>query len=155
ERFQYGRIYCGPADKHLYLENGITRLESSPKEHRFRPSIDVLFRSAASVYGRRTIGALLSAMLRDGTSGLWQSRKRGGVTIRKAPSEGAYPEMPANAIEDNAVDEILLAREIGRCLIELTTSDRPDEREKQSVRVLIVEDERLVALNLEKRLCNL
>jgi chemotaxis response regulator CheB len=155
ERFEHGRIYCGPSDKHLYLENGITRLESSPKEHHFRPSIDVLFRSAASVYGRRTIGVLLSGMLRDGTSGLWQIRKHGGLTIAQDPSEAAYPDMPANAIEDNAVDEILPAREIGRRLIELTTSDQPDQREKQPVRVLIVEDERVVAMNLEKRLRNL
>src|SRR5215467_2118055 len=108
------------------------RLESSPKEHRFRPSIDVLFRSAASVYGRRTIGVLLSGMLRDGTSGLWQIRKHGGLTIAQDPSEAAYPEMPANAIEDNAVDEILPAREIGRRLVGLTTSDQPDQ-DKQPV----------------------
>ena len=128
-------------------------LRAVQKEHQFRPSIDVLFRSAASVYGRRTIGVLLSGLLRDGSAGLWQIRKHGGVTIAQDPSDAAFPDMPANAIEDDAVDEILPACEIGPYLIGLTT--RPDQREKQPVRVLIVEDERIVAMNLEKRLRSL
>jgi two-component system chemotaxis response regulator CheB len=56
QRFQPGHAYMAPIDRHLLLENGVMRLEQSPKEQRWRPCIDVLFKSAAVTYGRRVAG---------------------------------------------------------------------------------------------------
>lgn len=78
QRFHPGNIYVCPPGYHLSIENGVMRVQQSPKEGMYRPSIDLLFRSAAFTYGRRTIGVLLTGMLTDGTAGLWQIKRRGG-----------------------------------------------------------------------------
>ncbi|WP_446743645.1 chemotaxis protein CheB [Silvibacterium acidisoli] len=147
--FHPAQIYVCPPDHHLTLEDGLMRLERSPRESFARPSIDVLFRSAASIYGRRMIGVILSGTLSDGTAGLWQIKKRGGIAIVQEPSEAEFPGMPLSAIENNAVDYVLPADSIADKLIELVA--RHPSRVHQT-RVLIVEDESLVAQNLQEQL---
>jgi chemotaxis response regulator CheB len=152
-RFQTGHIYVCPADRHLYLENGILRVENSPRERFFRPSINYLFRSAASVYGRRVIGVVLSGSMDDGTAGLWQIKKRGGVTIAQYPADTPFPTMPQSAIDNVAVDFVLDMENLAKKLIELT-GNRDDESQPSDdrVSVLIVEDENIVANNLSQAL---
>lgn len=150
--FRPGALYVSPPDQHLYLENGRTRLERSPKESRFRPSIDVLFRSAAQVYGRRAVGILLSGVSGlDGIAGLWQIKKRGGLTIVQDPSQALHPELPREAIEEVRVDLVLPVQEIALKLVELVRA----REQAPAIRILIVEDERIVAKNLEERLAEL
>ena len=60
ERIQRGRIYVAPPDHHLIIEPGVVRTTRGPKENRFRPAIDPLFRSAAQVYGPRVVGLILT-----------------------------------------------------------------------------------------------
>ena len=60
ETISAGRIYVAPPDHHLILRDGVVEVSHGPKENRHRPSIDVLFRSAANVYGSRVIGVILS-----------------------------------------------------------------------------------------------
>lgn len=153
--FAPGHAYIAPADYHLLLEDGRLRLERSPKEGRFRPAIDVLFKSAAVTYGRRVVGVLLSGTWGDdGTAGLWQIQHRGGTTVVQDPSDAEFGSMPRNAMDHVAVDHVLPAGRIGPKLIELTspnlspaevTSPRPP-------RILIVEDEGIVAANLQRSL---
>jgi chemotaxis response regulator CheB len=153
ERFQPGNVYVCPPNYHLLVENGFVRLERSPKEVHVRPSIDVLFRSAALSYGRRAIAVLLTGTLYDGTSGLWEIKKRGGVTIVQDPSEAQFPEMPQTAIDNVAVDYVLPAHSIAGKLIELTAQDDAASRSTAEMpKVLIVEDEGIVAKNLQRRL---
>jgi len=90
------RIYVAPPDKHLLLDNGIVRVTRGPKENRFRPAVDPLFRSAAYIYGPRVIGIVLSGALDDGTSGLWTIKSRGGIAIVQEPAEAEVPSMPEN-----------------------------------------------------------
>src|SRR5262245_40128982 len=71
EEIQRGRIYVAPPDHHLIVEPGRLCLTRGPKENRFRPAIDPLFRSAAEAYGPRVIGIILTGNLDDGTAGLW------------------------------------------------------------------------------------
>jgi chemotaxis response regulator CheB len=153
EPFEAGRIYYCPANHHLSLENGLMRLERSPAENLTRPSIDVLFRSAAAGYGRRVIGVLLSGTLRDGTAGLWQIKKRGGLVIVQEPSDAEFPGMPRNAIENVGVDYVLPTGSIGDKLIELVHQHRlVSEWGAQRPKILVVEDEPLAAQNLQERL---
>ncbi|HUP13781.1 MAG TPA: chemotaxis protein CheB, partial [Niastella sp.] len=66
EPIVFNRIYVAPPDRHLILENGFVRVTRGPKENRFRPAVDPLFRSAAYIYGPRVIGIILSGALDDG-----------------------------------------------------------------------------------------
>ena len=94
-----GRVYVAPPDRHLLLEPGSIRVTRGPKENRFRPAIDPLFRSAAQAYGEQVIGVVLSGSLDDGTAGLWAIKDRGGLAIVQEPSEAAYPSMPLSALQ--------------------------------------------------------
>jgi chemotaxis response regulator CheB len=150
-RFEIGHIYVAPFDRHLMLENGVMRLERSPKEQHFRPCIDVLFKSAAATYGRRVIGVLLSGMLTDGTAGLWQIKKRGGIAIAQHPNDAEFPVMPDTAAGNVDLDFVLPASDIGARLVELSAPPSGGAG-IGSPRILIVEDESVIATNLRRTL---
>src|SRR5687768_10350138 len=61
-----GVVYVAPRDQHMVMYDGVVHLDRGPKQHRTRPAIDPLFRSAAAVYGPRVVGVLLSGMGGDG-----------------------------------------------------------------------------------------
>ncbi len=150
-RVEQGTIYICPANHHLTLENGLMRLDKAPKEHHTRPSIDVLFRSSATEYGRRVIGVLLSGSMQDGVAGLWQIKQRGGIVLVQDPNEAEFPSMPRSAIESVVVDYVRPARLLANELVRLVTKSA--EQDKERVRtILVVEDEGLVARNLRERL---
>jgi two-component system, chemotaxis family, protein-glutamate methylesterase/glutaminase len=116
EPIKEGRIYVAANDHHLLLEEGKVVIKKGPKENRFRPSIDALFRSAAYVYGPRVIGIVLSGLMNDGTSGLWSVKRLGGITIIQDPEEAEYPQMPNNVLEYVDVDYTLRVAEMGPLL---------------------------------------
>lgn len=155
-RIEPGHIYIAPRGIHLLLDRGVMRLESSPPEarSRSRPSIDVLFRSAAQSYGRRAIGVLLTGSLDDGVAGLWQIRRRGGSAMVQHPDEALYPSMPQSALNAVMVDHSLPLAGIADKLVQLVSRAEASSygADRQPARILIAEDERLVALNLESRL---
>lgn len=151
EEFQPGHVYVCPGNEYLSIENGIMRVEHSPKESAYRPSVNALFRSAAHAYGRRVIGVLLSGMLNDGSAGLRQIKKHGGITIVQDPKDPEYPDMPKAAIEDVDIDYVLPVPEIGPKLAELV-STHVAAAAAGPPRILIVEDESVVAANLQQSL---
>lgn len=116
DKIKRGQIYVAPPDHHLLLEAGRMLVTRGPKENRFRPSIDALFRSAAYTYGPRAIGIVLSGALDDGTSGLWSVKRMGGVTIVQDPSEASFDSMPASALSQVEVDHCLPAHRMGEML---------------------------------------
>jgi two-component system chemotaxis response regulator CheB len=122
-----GHIYVAPPDRHVLLEAGKIVVRRGPKENRFRPSIDALFRSAAYVYGPRAIGVVLSGVLDDGTSGLWSIKRLGGVAIIQDPNDAVHPEMPQNVLEHVKVDYITRSADIGSLLGQLAQESTPEE----------------------------
>jgi two-component system chemotaxis response regulator CheB len=116
DRIEPGRIYVAPNDRHMLLEHGTIRIARGPKENRFRPAVDPLFRSAAYIYGPRVIGVVLTGALDDGTAGLWTIKLRGGTAIVQEPSDAQVRSMPLNALDNVEVDHKLPALEIGALL---------------------------------------
>ncbi len=119
ERIVPGRVYVARSDHHLLIEPGRVRLTRGPKENRFRPAVDPLFRSAAQTYGPRVVGIILSGGLDDGTSGLWTVKQLGGTAIVQDPREAWAPSMPQSALRHVRADEVLPVSEIAPLLVRL------------------------------------
>jgi two-component system chemotaxis response regulator CheB len=102
------------------IETGLLKITKGPRENRFRPAIDPLFRSAAYSNGSRAIAVVLTGDLDDGTSGLWAIKERGGIAIAQDPSDAEYPSMPRSAIEHVAVDHVVPVGEVASLLAKLT-----------------------------------
>ncbi|GAA5512931.1 protein-glutamate methylesterase/protein-glutamine glutaminase [Deinococcus carri] len=132
-----GRIYVAPPDHHLLVEDGHVAVTRGPKENRFRPSVDTLFRSAAYAYGPAAIGVVLSGTMDDGTSGLWTIKRRGGVTIVQQPEDALFSEMPENALQQVEVDHVVPLGELAALLTRLVRQetgggeDRMNEEERR------------------------
>jgi two-component system chemotaxis response regulator CheB len=149
-----GRIYVAPPDHHLILEPGKICLSRGPKENRFSPAVDPLFRSAAQVYGPRVIGVILSGGLDDGTAGLWALKKLGGTAIVQDPGDALFPSMPVNALRYVSVDYSVPIRDLGALLVRLTEMDvdekwRYDVPEHLDIEVRIAKQD--PALDLDVR----
>jgi two-component system, chemotaxis family, protein-glutamate methylesterase/glutaminase len=121
ERIRPGHIYVAPPDAHMLLEPGLVRTTHGPKENRFRPAIDPLFRSAAQVFGPRVVGVILTGGLDDGTSGLWAVKRLGGVAVVQDPDEAFMPSMPLSALNQVEVDYTLPLAEIPAVLARLAS----------------------------------
>jgi two-component system, chemotaxis family, protein-glutamate methylesterase/glutaminase len=120
ERIRPGHIYVAPPDCHLLLEPGVVRTTHGPRENRFRPAVDPLFRSAAQTYGPRVVGVILTGGLDDGTSGLWAVKRLGGLAVVQDPDEAYMPSMPLSALDQVEVDYTLPLAEIAPLLARLS-----------------------------------
>jgi two-component system, chemotaxis family, protein-glutamate methylesterase/glutaminase len=115
-----GTIYLAPADYHLLVEDDRTFSLSLENRVRFaRPSIDVLFESAADVYGSRLIGIILTGANNDGSHGLAVIKRRGGLTVVQDPAAAEAEAMPRSALESTEVDFVLPLTAIGPFLFNL------------------------------------
>lgn len=127
ELIQPGRIYVAPPDHHMLIEYDQVIVKKGPKENRFRPSIDALFRSAAYTYGPRVIGIVLTGMLNDGTSGMWSVKRLGGLAIVQELEDAMYSSMPDSVLEYVEVDHIVPVAEMGALLTKLVTETIPEK----------------------------
>jgi len=127
EPIKLGNVYVAPPDHHLLLEKGFIRITRGPKENRARPSVDVLFRSAAYAYGSSVIGVVLTGHLEDGSAGLWAIKDRGGTSIIQDPAEAEAPSMPDNALRQVEIDYQVPLREIAPLLMELSATSVNEE----------------------------
>lgn len=108
EQLMPGVVYIAPAQYHLLIERDRTfSLSIDDKVNYSRPSIDVLFESAAQVYGPRLIGLILTGANADGAAGLAQIKARGGLTVVQDPGTAEVSYMPQAAIDASQVDHIL------------------------------------------------
>lgn len=125
-----GRIYVAPPDHHLLLEEGYVRVTRGPKENRFRPAIDPLFRSAAYAYRNRVIGVIVSGALDDGVAGLWTIKNNGGISVVQDPADADIPSMPQNALQEAPVDHCVPAADFPGLLQKLIKEKLPVRRQK-------------------------
>ena len=115
-----GHVYLAPADYHLLLDrDGELSLSVDAAVAYSRPSIDVLFESAADAYLAGTIAVVLTGANADGARGAKRIKERGGFVVVQDPRTAESPEMPAAAIAATRVDRILPLDRIGPFLVEL------------------------------------
>jgi two-component system chemotaxis response regulator CheB len=114
-----GRIYLAPAGYHLLVDDEGLALSVDPPVLYARPSIDVLFESAAEVYGPATIGIVLTGTSRDGAAGLARIKQRGGTAIVQDPATAIRRAMPEAALGSTQVDWTLPLDDIGKRLVML------------------------------------
>ncbi len=119
-----GHIYLAPADYHLLVEPGHFALSTDEPVSYARPSIDVLFESAADVYTQQVIGVILTGANQDGVQGLKKIKSLGGITIVQEPATAESYIMPEAAISAVAVDWILTLSNIASQMVKLCHSSR-------------------------------
>ena len=122
-----GRVYLAPPDYHLLIEEGYFALSLDGRVNYARPSIDVLFQSAADAYRERVVGVILTGSNQDGAVGLARIKSLGGVAVVQDPRSAERHEMPSAALAATHADAVLPLAEIGPFLYGLIvppTADR-------------------------------
>jgi two-component system chemotaxis response regulator CheB len=114
-----GCIYLAPADYHVLVELGSFSLSLAARVQYSRPSIDVLFESAADSYGRRVLAVVLTGANEDGADGLRRVRAAGGLTVVQDPAAAESPIMPAAAVATGAADKVLPLAEIAPFVVQV------------------------------------
>jgi two-component system chemotaxis response regulator CheB len=127
QRLERGRVYVAPPDHHLLVNDGTIELTRGPRENGFRPAVDPLFRTAARAAGPRVIGVILSGGLDDGTEGLIQIKRRGGIAIVQDPSEAIMSAMPTSAIQNANVDHVVKIADMPALLMRLSQQQVSEE----------------------------
>ncbi|MBV9233906.1 MAG: chemotaxis protein CheB [Candidatus Eremiobacteraeota bacterium] len=128
-----GNLIVAPPDHHLILEDGKMRVVRGPTENNHRPSIDVLFRSAAAAYGSRACGVLLSGTLDDGVAGLVAIHESGGVAFVQDPEEAQFPDLPRNALRTGAIDGVYSAADVVPAILEWLKKPKADAEQHSAI----------------------
>ena len=124
-----GKIYVAPPDHHLLVRRQHMTLSRGPRENWTRPAIDPLFRSAAKAYGAAAAGVILTGRLNDGTAGLFEIKRKGGITIVQDPSDALCPAMPSSALKHVAVDHCVGLADMSRILFDVSKEIASSSRE--------------------------
>jgi two-component system, chemotaxis family, protein-glutamate methylesterase/glutaminase len=119
---QSGCVFVAPADYHLLVEPVYFSLSTDEPVQHARPSIDVLFESAADVFGAMVIGVVLTGASQDGARGAAQIQRRGGTVIVQDPATAASSIMPAAALAATQTPFIQPLHQIAAMLIQMTES---------------------------------
>jgi two-component system chemotaxis response regulator CheB len=118
EAIKGGTVYFAPPDYHLLIEkDGTFSLTHDLPVNFSRPSIDVLFETAADVFKTRLLGIILTGANHDGAEGMRVIRRLGGTTIAQDPATADYPEMPNAAIKTGCIQHIMKLEDICRFLL--------------------------------------
>jgi two-component system chemotaxis response regulator CheB len=115
-----GRVHVAPPDYHVLLESGYASLTIEEPVRFSRPSIDVMFDSAADTYGERVIGVVLTGANEDGSRGLAHIVERGGRALVQDPKTAEVPIMPQAAIRAVPSAEVLALDRLAPRLVELS-----------------------------------
>ncbi len=124
-----GNVYLSFSNQHLVVSDSSLMLSKGPRENLFRPSIDVLFRSAAVSFKNRCVGVLLTGRLNDGTAGLLAIKRCGGIAIIQDPKTAEFSEMPLSAQRSVKVDYCMDVEDIGKLIEVICQQPLPPEKE--------------------------
>ena len=125
EKIENGNVYIAPPDYHLMIESDKTfSLTVDERVNYARPSIDVLFESAAEAYRDKLIGVILTGSNSDGTAGFKKINEYEGLTIAQDPKTAESAYMPASAIAAIKPDYILSLEDIIKLLIKIDKQKR-------------------------------
>ena len=117
EPIEPGTVYFAPPDYHMLVErNRQIALSTEEPVHFSRPSVDVLFESAADVFGSRLLGVILTGANEDGAAGLHAIHRAGGVTVVQQPDSAKVPLMVVSALQRNPADFVLSLPKIAELL---------------------------------------
>lgn len=121
EPVEPGTVYFAPPDYHLLVDRAgpagaQLSLSADDLVNFSRPSIDVLFESAADVYGQRLLGIILTGANHDGAAGLAAVHEAAGITVAQHPDTAQSPLMPMAAIKRSPVDYVLTLEQIAELL---------------------------------------
>jgi two-component system chemotaxis response regulator CheB len=130
ERLQEGHVYIAPGHSHLMIKAAhtigfATALSGGDPVNRHRPSVDVLFRSAANVAGKNCIGVILTGMGRDGANGMLEMRHAGAYNIAQDEASCVVFGMPKEAIANGSTHEVLPLKAIANRLVALVSQRQP------------------------------
>lgn len=129
DAIERGHVYVAPPDYHLLVEPGSFSLSVDAPVQYARPSVDVLFESAADAYGAASIGVLLTGANADGAAGLAAIKRAGGLAVVQDPRTAEAPQMPEAALRATKVDAVLLLEEIGPFLADAISADAETAKE--------------------------
>jgi two-component system chemotaxis response regulator CheB len=123
ELLESGTVYVAPGHSHLRIKRGgsayVTELLRTPPVNRHRPSVDVLFDSAADVVGRNAIGVILTGMGKDGANGLLRMRKAGAHTFGQDEASCVVYGMPREAALIGALEDVASLHGLSRRVLSL------------------------------------
>jgi two-component system, chemotaxis family, protein-glutamate methylesterase/glutaminase len=130
ERILPGHAYIAPGDKHLLLArsgaNYVTQLSDAPAVNRHKPSVDVLFDSAAAYAGKNALGVILTGMGKDGAAGMAQMKSAGAHNFAQNEESCVVYGMPKEAVAHGGVDEVAHLNDLPKLVLNHLTvnSDR-------------------------------
>jgi len=120
EKIENGKVYIAPANYHLLIERNKTFSLTVDERINFaRPSIDVLFESAAEAYKDKLIGVILTGANNDGAKGIKRIKEYGGLAIVQDPQTADSAYMPSSAIATIKPDYILALEDITELFIKM------------------------------------
>lgn len=123
ELLESGTVYVAPGHSHLTIKHGasayVTELLKTPPVNRHRPSVDMLFDSAADVVGRNAIGVILTGMGKDGAKGLLRMRKAGARTFGQDEASCVVYGMPREAALIGALEDVASLDGLSRRVLSL------------------------------------
>jgi two-component system chemotaxis response regulator CheB len=132
ERLLPGVALIAPGGKHMMLKRSgayyYMEVVDGPLVNRHRPSVDVLFRSAAKCAGANALGIVMTGMGDDGARGLREMRDAGASTIAQDESSCVVFGMPKEAIRMGAAQRVLPLQDLPRCMLEFGAGKRPEVR---------------------------
>lgn len=116
-----GTVYLAPANYHLMVEpDGRFGLSTDPPVNFARPSVDVLFETAAEAFGSGLIGVVLTGAGADGSNGLKRIKEQGGATVIQDPADAAADSMPRQALQAVRPDYVVTLAQLPQLFVHLS-----------------------------------
>lgn len=123
-------VYLAPPNYHLLVEKaGTLALSADPHVSYARPSVDVLFESAAAVFGSGLIGVILTGANHDGGRGAHAVKRRGGIVVVQDPADAEARQMPEAALAATEADHVVALDGMAALLMRLATVAQDDDDE--------------------------